>query len=320
MTDRVTVRGNIYIVDSPLSLALKIGKSKRDERKIASRYSTSYGSCMTIYIFESDDIDSHERQVHRLLDEYNICLELFEKKSLREAINACETICHCKSTIYEHYGARRANMEINYATLAPRKNIQISINYIYTGEIAAELRGVYDDDIVKKIYTDLSSILRYKTWQESLAYIYDITNSSTGYPSHEYLRHKYAMLLITSCGFSDIEDKSVVSRETLVKSLADNEEAIKKAADGIYFAFGGKKHMRTGASVHAALQFINYKLEPMYGMKICAVSGNNKDRNSFVIRHNYLGTVFPSERPRIGLLKPLLMRGHMQNPIIITNE
>lgn len=94
--------GLIYIVDSPLSNGLKIGKSTQDVNGIARRYVTPLGNMITIHTFESTDIDTHEKAVHALLAKHRLCLELFHKDCISEAIRLCEMVCGFPCVTYEH--------------------------------------------------------------------------------------------------------------------------------------------------------------------------------------------------------------------------
>lgn len=288
-----TTRGNIYIVDSPLVLAIKIGKSTHDARRIARRYATSYGDHFTVYTFASDDIDDHEALVHELQSKYRICMELFKKCSLFESIASCEKICNSKQEIYCH-NARTVVRKWKKPDVDEKVNdscVEPSISYLCEEVVLQELSPIYADDTTKQIYRNLSLVLRCDNWHESVEQmrVRNITWSAT---SREYSRHYYAMVLLTACGFTDILDKSTLTKQTVETTFKTHEDKIIGMQVDMCKVFDDKRKLQHAAKYGAIMAFINGILRSMYGMHIGALNNKRKHRQSIMIHHNYIGKLF----------------------------
>lgn len=408
---RATKHGNIYIVDSPLVLAIKIGKSTHDTQSIARRYATSYGNHFSVYTFASDDIDTHEARVHESQSEYRICMELFEKHSLNESIAACEKICNSRREIYIHTArmvirkgkkpnvdqvkitsakatgeaARRARTAAILAapdldagaikaindhavkTIAERDALErhalrraykyesrpatetaiapdlapedavaaeilaadrapgVAVAQTVVPELTEQFIATYDNDKARTIFANLHSVLRHMSWKDSIEDMRAATATVVDPLPNEYMRHYFARALIMICGFNDIVDESIITKEALETSLRTSlnplleadKDKIKAAKCGISSIFG--KELRANASLKATLGFINGILGEMYGMGIHSLGSGHIKQNKFTIHHNYLKSLFPlltdPDKPP-SPDKPYILRGHGQDRII----
>lgn len=87
------MRGNIYIITSPLLAGIKIGKTKNDRGQLRSRYITSLGTEMEIVEFmPTEDMDSAEKIIFELLRKHKINGELFRREKLKRCVRICKTV------------------------------------------------------------------------------------------------------------------------------------------------------------------------------------------------------------------------------------
>jgi hypothetical protein len=81
----------LYIITSPLVKGVKIGKTS-DWSKLRSRYRTSYGENIIMYVFECDDRHKEEKQLHCYFAEHRKSGEIFDKKYIKMYIVHCVKI------------------------------------------------------------------------------------------------------------------------------------------------------------------------------------------------------------------------------------
>lgn len=91
-TSEMKTDGIIYIIQSPVLNAIKIGKTLQDVKKLINRYVTAYGNELIITVFDSDNIHYDESKIHWLMADYHIRCELFDLESLFHAIKICSEI------------------------------------------------------------------------------------------------------------------------------------------------------------------------------------------------------------------------------------
>ena len=75
-------KGVVYVATSPLLSACKVGMWRGPLESLKSRYTTCYGSNVSIATYAVDDARAVEKAVHNLLESHRISRELFDLESV----------------------------------------------------------------------------------------------------------------------------------------------------------------------------------------------------------------------------------------------
>lgn len=98
-------KGYIYIIDTPISATLKIGRTKERlshqavKDYLHRRYHTAYGNSMTIILFSSKNMFTDEKQIHTILASCRQPTSELFQCTKSKAITICSQITH-SSPIY----------------------------------------------------------------------------------------------------------------------------------------------------------------------------------------------------------------------------
>ncbi len=182
-----------------------------------------------------------------------------------------------------------------------RYNLRAEYNFMPPKVIDLGFVKTYNRKEAKNIYANLWDILQNDKLEKALRDIKlkedtipgTINNLDDMFLKTNYLKHFYANKLISICGFNGIRDTSEVKRETILKNIKDNEKYLKDHMEMICMTFGPKKNkLQKYDDLMCILKFINGVTNVTYGLSILMKSQNKNDRNTFSIKHNYLGVLF----------------------------
>lgn len=158
MNRRTSKNRYLYICESPVLNAYKIGYHTGELYGLYKRYQTPLTNKVCFIIFPTDHPERNEKILHRVLEPYKIDNELFQKSDdlfqmycyMAKAITGCDRIkCYSR----EKYGYPRDKNKWEYQKLETKEEDAINIivnNIIKTGNIitndnsSENINGVID--------------------------------------------------------------------------------------------------------------------------------------------------------------------------------
>lgn len=194
MAEKLPQCGYIYIITSPVLLAMKIGKTSGGSNLLYSRYVTAYSCKLEMYMIESTNINDDEKKVHARLKYANISGELFDLNELENAkkmtkeVTGSKDIIYCNkqylSLIEKYHGNKDKYKKIKKKICSIQSLPEKDINELYE-ILEIKTKEVMEDEPQQVIQKGPLKLLEDKT-NEELGITQDEVISSNDITEEEY--------------------------------------------------------------------------------------------------------------------------------------
>jgi hypothetical protein len=211
-------------------------------------------------------------------------------------------------TTYERNVKKRYKLRKKYRYNTPKP---IDKNFVKT----------YAPLDVQIIYKNLRDILQSNDHRISIQNIkeYEDSQKETTTLNKKFIQttsvqHEIAIKLLNICGFDGIMDKKEIKREDIIRNINNYKEFIMNNSTTIYMLFNHKRPISNWNNISSLLRYVNGITVVLYGCKVMAKSKLVDGKDLFMIKHNYLGNLFPLVESEN---KPYIEPNHMYNNIVV---
>ena len=165
--------------------------------------------------------------------------------------------------------------------------------YNWTDEITPGWVRQYDDPATIKQYRSLRAIvdkgLEVIRQSEVSRFETNSNNPDDWNKQYHYDKHRVANEFITICGFTGIQDTTIVTRNQLVNNIIARKDHINNNYDHtrVMFKLRGKKPIVTQQNIRPVIDYINSVLAIQYGIKISVEGKGKLSSQRFKIKHHH---------------------------------
>jgi hypothetical protein len=285
--------GFIYIVTSPVLLGIKVGKTSVGPKLTYDRYVTPYTALLEMYLFESNDINNHEKLAHKFLHNYHVSGEIFKKEGFEIIKRELPNITNNK----QQYYCNKKLLSLLQTYLNEKEK------YLIIKDQMGNLQSLKDDEINLLKNKFSPSGLTMPTQQDiinSLVYkdnIFDSLNeclirANSEVPLHNncavqyanlffddasfhlklFFIHYYANKLVKALGFKDILDSKKITVHEMKSNAKKNRDLFEAHNITLYrLIFNlyqiNENYTSWGGAANC-IQIVSYILKSLYGKSI----------------------------------------------------